>query len=98
MNENIEPQAAPAPNCEADEKSTAQVEELEIDLNHLFPGEETDLNVLFPDEDIKRLLKNISKNKKDLHAIKERISDENVPASDAEENEASTGEASENTD
>ena len=48
-----------------------------IDLNELFPDAETDLNNLFPDDEVKHLLKNITKNKKDLGLIKERLATEN---------------------
>jgi len=55
----------------------AEPEEKEIDLNLLFPDSENDLNALFPDEDIKHLLKSVTKNKKDLHSLKERFLQEN---------------------
>ena len=48
-----------------------------IDLNELFPDAETDLNSLFPDVEVKHLLKNIIKNKKDMGSIKERLANEN---------------------
>ena len=59
--------------------------EKEIDLNLLFPDSETDLNALFPDEDIKLLLKSVTKNKKDLHSLKERFIQENETADDFSE-------------
>ena len=54
-----------------------QPHEKKIDLNELFPDAETDLNDLFPDIEIKHLLKSITKNKKDMSAIKERLTNEN---------------------
>jgi len=48
-----------------------------IDLNELFPDADTDLNNLFPDDEVKHLLKNIIKNKKDMGLIKERLAAEN---------------------
>ncbi len=59
--------------------------EKEIDLNLLFPDSETDLNALFPDADIKHLLKSVTRNKKDLHALKERFLQENETEDDSEE-------------
>ena len=52
-------------------------EEKTINLNELFPDTEADLNNLFPDNEIKHLLKNIIKNKKDMGLIKERLATEN---------------------
>jgi len=49
--------------------------EKEIDLNPLFPGEDEDLNTLFPDHEMKRLLKKISRNKKDLERMRSTILD-----------------------
>jgi hypothetical protein len=88
MNNEIDPQAASAPIPGEEGVSTAEAGEKEIDLNHLFPEEDTDLNSLFPDEDIKRLLKSISRNKKDLHTIKDRISEENAAGEEAEDDGA----------
>jgi hypothetical protein len=53
-----------------------------IDLNELFPDAEADLNNLFPDDEVKSLLKNIIKNKKDMGLIKERLATENETAED----------------
>ena len=66
--------------------------EKEIDLNELFPDVETNLNDLFPDVEVKHLLKSITKNKKDLSAIKERLTTENTtPDKDKEEELANDG-------
>jgi hypothetical protein len=54
------------------------LDEQAIDLNELFPDAETDLNHLFPEEEVKSLLKNIIKNKKDMGLIKERLATENA--------------------
>jgi len=53
------------------------LDEQTIDLNELFPDATTDLNNLFPDEEMKNLIKNIIKNKKDIGLIKERLAKEN---------------------
>ena len=50
--------------------------EQKIDLNAVFPNEESDLNDLFPDEEIRRLLKKVQRNKKDLHTMTGRFTDE----------------------
>mgnify|MGYP006966885341 CR=1 FL=1 len=50
--------------------------EQEIDLNAVFPDEESDLNDLFPDEEIRMLLKKVQRNKKDLHTMTDRFTDE----------------------
>lgn len=63
--------------------------EKEIDLNSIFPEAETDLNALFPDTEIKHLLKNINKNKRDLHSLKDRFLQENEMEDDSEEFESS---------
>lgn len=57
--------------------------EKDIDLNALFPEEgETDLNELFPNMEMKRLLKKISKNKKDLRNMTHRVAEGTNPESD----------------
>ena len=58
------------------------LDEPTIDLNELFPDAGTDLNNLFPDDEVKSLLKNIIKNKKDMGLIKERLATENETAED----------------
>ncbi len=47
-----------------------------VDLNKVFPEEETDLNDLFLDEETKMLLKKIQRNKKDLHTMTDRFNEE----------------------
>ena len=59
----------------------------EIDLNELFPDAETNLNDLFPDAEVKHLLKSITKNKKDMSAIKERLTNENETSDEDEQEE-----------
>lgn len=49
--------------------------EKEIDLNLLFPDAAEDLNALFPETDLRELLKKISKNKKDLGFMVNRIAE-----------------------
>ena len=61
------------------------LDEQAIDLNELFPDAETDLNSLFPDDEVKHLLKNIIKDKKDMRLIKERLTTENKTSDDNEE-------------
>ena len=80
MNEEIKPTTDTPPAPSEDEGNTPrplEPVEKEIDLNLLFPDSEADLNALFPDEDIKHLLKSVTKNKKDLHSLKERFLQEN---------------------
>ena len=52
------------------------VPESEINLNEIFPEEASDLNVLFPEEETRQLLKKVQRNKKDLHTINDRFSEE----------------------
>ena len=68
-----------------------------IDLNELFPDADTDLNNLFPDYEVKRLLKNIIKNKKDMGLIKERLATENKTPDESKEGE-NTEDSSESED
>ena len=63
------------------------LDEQTIDLNELFPDAETDLNNLFPDDEVRHLLKNIIKNKKDLGLIKERLATENKAPEESKEGE-----------
>ena len=63
------------------------LDELTIDLNELFPDADTDLNNLFPDYEVKHLLKNIIKNKKDMGLIKERLATENKTPEESKEGE-----------
>ena len=88
--QNSTPQPIPEDSLMADELSPSvlgkfdlegQPHEKEIDLNELFPDTETNLNDLFPDEKVKHLLKSITKNKKDMKAIKERLTNENQTSS-----------------
>ena len=65
-------------------------DEKKIDLNELFPDTETDLNGLFPDNEIKDLLKNIIKNKKDMGLIKERLAIENKTTEESKEKKNTT--------
>ncbi|GJL79088.1 MAG: hypothetical protein NPINA01_20770 [Nitrospinaceae bacterium] len=76
---------SPIENIAEESPQAAEPVEKEIDLNSIFPDAETDLNALFPDEEIKHLLKKVSKNKKDLHALKDRFLEENETEDDAKE-------------
>ena len=73
-------------------------DEQEINLNALFPDAKTDLNNLFPDTEVKHLLKNIIKNKKDMGSIKERLTNENeTPTESTTANESSGPNKTEST-
>ena len=67
------------------------LDEQTIDLNELFPDADTDLNNLFPDYEVKHLLKNIIKNKKDMGLIKERLATENKTPKESKEGENAEG-------
>ena len=67
------------------------INEQAIDLNKLFPDAETDLNNLFPDDEVKHLLKNIIKNKKDMGLIKERLATENKTPEESKKRENTEG-------
>jgi hypothetical protein len=92
MSEEIKPIPDSPPSVPEDKGETlsgpAEPVEKEIDLNLLFPDSEKDLNALFPDADIKHLLKSVTRNKKDLHSLKERFLQENETDDDSEENES----------
>lgn len=84
--QDLTPQPIPENLVTANELSPPPREELlqaehphekEIDLNKWFPDAETNLNTLFPDIEMKHLLQSITKNKKDMSAIKERLTIEN---------------------
>ena len=83
--QNSTPQSITKNSVSGDESPSMQEEtplgkhldKLTIDLNELFPDTDTDLNNLFPDDEVKHLLKNIIKNKKDMGLIKERLATEN---------------------
>jgi hypothetical protein len=89
MNEESEPTTETPPSAPEDKGETPpdpmKPKELEIDLNLLFPDTDADLNALFPDEEIKHLLKSVTKNKKDLHSLKERFLQENETDEDEED-------------
>jgi len=108
MNEATEqpPESSPAPelvNNEVDEeKIFAPQNELpfpeqEIDLNAVFPEEETDLNELFQDEETRQLLKKVQRNKKDLHTMTDRFTDEDWSGGE-EPATSETAESSETTE
>ena len=66
-----------SPSMQEETPLEKHLDEQTIDLNELFPDADTDLNNLFPDYEVKHLLKNIIKNKKDMGLIKERLATEN---------------------
>ena len=66
-----------SPSMQEETPLEKHLDEQAIDLNELFPNADTDLNNLFPDDEVKHLLKNIIKNKKDMGLIKERLATEN---------------------
>ncbi len=51
---------------EKKEISSEEVVDKDIDLNTLFPDTDLDINKLFPDIKIKRLIKGIEKDKRDI--------------------------------
>ena len=93
--QNSTPQPIIKNSVSGDESASIQEEtplekhldEQTIDLNELFPDAGTDLNNLFPDDEVKHLLKNIIKNKKDLSLIKERLATENKTPKKSKEGE-----------
>ena len=92
---NSTPQSITKNSASGDESPSMQEEtplekhldEQTIDLNELFPDTDTDLNNLFPDYEVKHLLKNIIKNKKDMGLIKKRLTTENNTPEENKEGE-----------
>jgi len=76
-----------SPSMQEETPLEKHLDEQTIDLNELFPDADTDLNNLFPDDEVKHLLKNIIKNKKDMGLIKERLATENKAPKESKEGE-----------
>jgi len=76
-----------SPSMQEETPLEKHLDEQTIDLNELFPDADTDLNNLFPDDEVKHLLKNIIKNKKDMGLIKERLATENKTSEESKEGE-----------
>ena len=76
-----------SPSMQEETSLEKHLDEQTIDLNELFPDADTDLNNLFPDDEVKHLLKNIIKNKKDMGLIKERLATENKTPKESKEGE-----------
>ena len=76
-----------SPSMQEETPLEKHLDEQTIDLNELFPDADTDLNNLFPDYEVKHLLKNIIKNKKDMDLIKERLATENKRPKESKEEE-----------
>ena len=76
-----------SPSMQEETPLEKHLDEQTIDLNELFPDADTDLNNLFPDDEVKHLLKNIIKNKKDMGLIKERLATENKTPKESKERE-----------
>ena len=76
-----------SPSMQEETSLEKHLDEQTIDLNKLFPDADTDLNNLFPDDEVKHLLKNIIKNKKDMGLIKERLATENKIPKESKEGE-----------
>ena len=76
-----------SPSMQEETPLEKHLDEQTIDLNELFPDADTDLNNLFPDYEVKRLLKKIMKNKKDMGLIKERLATENKTPDESKEGE-----------
>ena len=80
-----------SPSMKEESSLEKHLDEQTIDLNELFPDADTDLNNLFPDYEVKHLLKNIIKNKKDMGLIKERLATENKTPKESKEGENAEG-------
>ena len=80
-----------SPSTQKETPLEKHLDEQTIDLNELFPDADTDLNNLFPDDEVKHLLKNIIKNKKDMGLIKERLATENKTPKESKEGENAEG-------
>ena len=80
-----------SPSTQEETPLEKHLDEQTIDLNKLFPDADTDLNNLFPDDEVKHLLKNIIKNKKDMGLIKERLATENKTPEESKEGENAEG-------
>ena len=76
-----------SPSMQEETPLEKHLDEQTIDLNKLFPDADTDLNNLFPDDEVKHLLKNIIKNKRDMGLIKERLATENKTPEENKEGE-----------
>ena len=76
-----------SPSMQEETPMEKHLDEQTIDLNELFPDTNTDLNNLFPDDEVKHLLKNIIKNKKDMGLIKERLATENKTSEESKDGE-----------
>ncbi|MFQ5672887.1 MAG: hypothetical protein ACE5G9_07325 [Nitrospinales bacterium] len=61
------------------DKPAHQPVEREIDLNAVFPDETNDLNALFPDADMKRFLKKIDHNKKEIQKMTQNFAEADKP-------------------
>ena len=82
-----------SPSTKKETPLEKHLDEQTIDLNELFPDAETDLNGLFPDNEVKDLLKNIIKNKKDMGLIKERLATENETTEENKEKKNTTNQS-----
>ena len=80
-----------SPSIQEETPLEKNLDEQTIDLNELFPDADTDLNNLFPDDEVKHLLKNIIKNKKDMGLIKERLATENKTTEENKERKNAEG-------
>ena len=106
MNEMTEQPPEPSPESSSNEVDEEKIfspqnelpfPEAEIDLNAVFPEEEKDLNELFQDEEMRHLLKKIQRNKKDLHTMTGRFTDEDWSGGE-EPATSETAESSETTE
>jgi hypothetical protein len=80
-----------SPSMQEETSLEKHLDEQTIDLNELFPDADTDLNNLFPDDEVKHLLKNIIKDKKDMRLIKERLATENKTPEENKERKNAEG-------
>ena len=56
-----------------DQSGDIEIEEAEIDLNSVFPGEPKDLNRLFPDGRSRRFLKSMKQHQRSVERFLERL-------------------------
>ena len=83
LNPPLNPSASSGPESPPPGEQAEDIKDA-IDLNAIFPDSEKDLNQLFLDDDMKQLLKNVSKNKSDLGKLNDRLWEENKSDEDAE--------------
>ncbi|NIO04312.1 MAG: hypothetical protein GTN74_06760 [Proteobacteria bacterium] len=61
---------------DSEEANETIQEDSPVDLNLLFPEEKTDLNRLFPDSRLRRLLREVRRNRRDVERFLKRLGTE----------------------